>query len=192
MKRICLWAAVSALIALSCLALPGVFSADASEGGLLLTSVGQSPDATMIRVVLRKMKIDADNQPLLKADELAGGKILVAVVGGSSKGLGAAGIDKDQENERVGGLLEAAKKSGMKILVMHVGGEGRRGALSDAFIETSVPYADALIVVDGGNEDGLFDRLIEGKGVSLLTAPNVSGTAEPLKAVLSGWGVSPQ
>ena len=146
----------------------------------------------MIRVVLRKMKIDAENQPLLKADEIGEGKILVAVVGGSSKGLGAAGIDKDQENDRVGALLEAAGKAGIKILVMHVGGEGRRGALSDAFIETAVPYADALIVVDGGNDDGLFDRLIEGKGVKLLTAPNVSGTAEPLKSVLSGWGVSAQ
>ena len=114
----------------------------------------------------------------------------MAVVGGSSKGLGAAGIDKEQEIDRVKGLLDAAKSSGMKILVMHVGGEGRRGALSDAFIEVAVPYADALIVVDGGNEDGLFDRLAGGKGLKPLTAPNVSGTAEPLKSVLSGWGVS--
>ncbi|OPZ37737.1 MAG: hypothetical protein BWY99_01819 [Synergistetes bacterium ADurb.BinA166] len=45
-------------------------------------------------------------------------------------------------------------------------------------------------MVDGGNEDGLFDRLAGGKGLKPLTAPNVSGTAEPLKSVLSGWGVS--
>lgn len=77
--------------------------ASAEASGILLTSVGQSPDATMIRVVLRKMKLNAENQPLLRPDGLGGEKILVAVVGGSSKGLGAAGIDKDQEIERVTG-----------------------------------------------------------------------------------------
>lgn len=167
-----------------------VSSAAASE--VVLTSVGQSPDATMIRVVLRKMKINAENQPLLRPDGLGGEKILVAVVGGSSKGLGAAGIDKDQEIERVTGLFQAAKQKGMKLLVMHIGGEGRRGTLSDAFIEAAAPHADRLIIVDGGNNDKIFDRLVERKNVKILTAPNVNGTAEPLKATLSEWGVSAQ
>ncbi len=166
--------------------------ASAEASGILLTSVGQSPDATMIRVVLRKMKINAENQPLLRPDGLGGEKILVAVVGGSSKGLGAAGIDKDQEIERVTGLFQAAKQKGMKLLVMHIGGEGRRGTLSDAFIEAAAPHADRLIIVDGGNNDKIFDRLVEGKNVKILTAPNVNGTAEPLKATLSEWGVSAQ
>jgi len=166
--------------------------ASAEASGILLTSVGQSPDATMIRVVLRKMKLNAENQPLLRPDGLGGEKILVAVVGGSSKGLGAAGIDKDQEIERVTGLFQAAKQKGMKLLVMHIGGEGRRGTLSDAFIEAAAPHADRLIIVDGGNNDKIFDRLVEGKNVKILTAPNVNGTAEPLKATLSEWGVSAQ
>ena len=191
MKRIILCVVAAALF-LSCgLTLPAmVSSAAASE--IVLTSVGQSPDATMIRVVLRKMKINAENQPLLRPEGLAGEKILVAVVGGSSKGLGAAGIDKDQEIERVTGLFQSAKQKGMKLLIMHIGGEGRRGTLSDAFIEAAAPHADRLIVVDGGNNDKIFDRLIEGKNVKILTAPNVNGTAEPLKATLSEWGVSAQ
>ncbi|MDD3916679.1 MAG: DUF6305 family protein [Synergistaceae bacterium] len=191
MKRIILCVVAAALF-LSCgLTLPAmVSSAAASE--IVLTSVGQSPDATMIRVVLRKMKINAENQPLLRPEGLAGEKILVAVVGGSSKGLGAAGIDKDQEIERVTGLFQSAKQKGMKLLIMHIGGEGRRGTLSDAFIEAAAPHADRLIVVDGGNNDKIFDRLVEGKNVKILTAPNVNGTAEPLKATLSEWGVSAQ
>lgn len=191
MKRIILCVVAVALF-LSCgLTLPAmVSSAAASE--IVLTSVGQSPDATMIRVVLRKMKINAENQPLLRPEGLGGEKILVAVVGGSSKGLGAAGIDKDQEIERVTELFQAAKQKGMKLLIMHIGGEGRRGTLSDAFIEAAAPHADRLIVVDGGNNDKIFDRLVEGKNVKILTAPNVNGTAEPLKATLSEWGVSAQ
>ncbi len=188
MKKIVLCAAVIALLISGGCLLPE--TASASE--LLLTSVGQSPDATMIRVVLRKMKINAENQPLLRPDGLGGEKVLVAVVGGSSKGLGAAGIDKDQEIERVKGLFQAAKQKGMKLLMMHIGGEGRRGTLSDAFIEAAAPHADRLIVVDGGNNDKIFDRLVEGKNVKILYAPNVNGTADPLKATLSEWGVSAQ
>ncbi len=191
MKRIILCVVAAALFLSGGLTLPAmVSSAAASE--IVLTSVGQSPDATMIRVVLRKMKINAENQPLLRPEGLASEKILVAVVGGSSKGLGAAGIDKDQEIERVTGLFQAAKQKGMKLLIMHIGGEGRRGTLSDAFIEAAAPHADRLIVVDGGNNDKIFDRLVEGKNVKILTAPNVNGTAEPLKATLSEWGVSAQ
>lgn len=191
MKRIVLCVVAAVLLLFGACALPDmVSSAEASD--ILLTSVGQSPDATMIRVVLRKMKINAENQPLLRPEGIGSEKILVAVVGGSSKGLGAAGIDKDQEIERVTGLFQAAKQKGMKLLVMHIGGEGRRGTLSDAFIEAAAPHADRLIVVDGGNNDKIFDRLVEGKNVTILTAPNVNGTAEPLKATLSDWGVSAQ
>lgn len=157
---------------------------------VVLTSVGQSPDMMMVRVVMRKLKLDSDSEPLLQAGALGSRKVLIAVVGGSSKGLGAAGIDKDQEMARVTGLLKAARDKGMKVLVMHIGGEGRRGSLSDAFIEAAVPWGDRLIVVDGGNDDGLFEKLIEGKDVKMLSAPNVNGTADPLKATLSEWGIS--
>ena len=71
-----------------------------------------------------------------------------------------------------------------------VGGAGRRGQLSDLFIEAVVPLADALIVVEGGNEDGLFDRLIEGKDIPMHGADSVKGTNIPLEKVLTGWGVT--
>lgn len=172
-------------------AIIAVFSAAAAfAADVMLTSVGQSPDVMMIRVVLRKMKIEADSEPLLKPEGLAGSKILVAVVGGSSKGLGAAGIDKDQELERVASVMKSARDKGMKILVMHIGGEGRRGALSDAFIEAATPWGDRIIVVDGGNDDGIFEKTAADKNVKILTAPNVNGTAAPLGETLSEWGVS--
>jgi hypothetical protein len=75
-----------------------------------LTSVGQSPDATMVKVVLKKLKVENDHDNLFTPEKLAGQKVLLAVVGGSSKGLGAAGIDKDQEKARAVGLIEAAKE----------------------------------------------------------------------------------
>lgn len=154
-----------------------------------LTSVGQSPDATMVKVVLKKLKVENDHDNLFTPEKLAGQKVLLAVVGGSSKGLGAAGIDKDQEKARAVGLIEAAKGKGIKVLVLHVGGAGRRGQLTDMFIEAVTPLADALIVVKGGNDDGLFGRLIEGKNVPFAEVPTVRDTEGPLGEFLKQWGV---
>lgn len=168
-----------------------IFLAGAAwAGDIALTSIGQSPDSMMVKVVLKKLGITPDTDNLITADQLEGYSILIAVVGGSSKGLGAAGIDKDQENERSKALLETAREKGIKILIMHIGGEGRRGTLSDSFINTAVPFADELILVEGANQDGLFDTLLEGKDIQIRTVPNVRSTTDPVKEVLSGWGVT--
>ncbi len=143
----------------------------------------------MVGVVLKKLKVDSRMEKFLKADDLKDEKVVIAVVGGSSKGLGAAGIEKDTEIKRVKDLVKAAKAKGMKILVMHIGGQGRRGKLSDMFIADSVPLADKLIVVKGGDHDGLFSKLLKGKDVEMLSADSVRGTAQPLKTVLTQWGV---
>ena len=180
MKKMTLLLAFIAVLAAS-----GAFASE-----VVLTSVGQSPDSMMVRVVLRKIGVDAANEPLLRPEGLGVQKVLVAVVGGSSKGLGAAGINKEQEVERVASLFKAAREKNMKILVMHIGGEGRRGTLSDAFIDAAAPWSDRIIVVDGGNSDKIFDRLVQGKNVQILTAQNVSATADPLKATLAEWGIS--
>ncbi|SMG40255.1 DUF6305 family protein [Dethiosulfovibrio salsuginis] len=180
---------VSALI--SALALVVAVASVSCAADVALTSIGQSPDAMMVKVVLKSLKITPDYEALMKATDLDGQKVLIAVVGGSSKGLGAAGIDKDQEVARSKALMEKAQADGMKILVMHVGGPGRRGTLSDLFISAAVPFSDALIVVDRDNTDmdGLFSKLVDGK-VEILSAENVRGTKEPLGTVLSSWGVN--
>ncbi|NLL36454.1 MAG: hypothetical protein GX256_02895 [Fretibacterium sp.] len=182
MKKLWVWV-LFALLALF------LTAGAASAADVTLTSVGQSPDAMMVRVVMKGLNLVPDYQPLLKAEDLKDCKVLVAVVGGSSKGLGAAGIDKDDELARAKGLLEKAKAGGSKILVMHVGGEGRRGTLSDLFIESVAPFANSMIIVDGGDNDGIFKRIAEPTNTPILSAPNVKGTAEPLKTVLTEWGV---
>ena len=72
---------------------------------------------------------------------------------------------------------------------MHIGGKGRRGTLTDTFIMEAVPMANKLIVVDGGDYDGLFTQLVEGTGLEIIPAASVRETTEPLKLVLTDWGV---
>lgn len=146
---------------------------------VVLTPFGQSPDAMMVKVVLKKLEVDG------RLEE----KVLITVVAGSSKGLGAAGIDKDEEIARMQAVAEAARTAGMKILVMHIGGKGRRGKLTDAFIAEAVPMADKLIVVEGGDYDGLFSELAQKTGVDLMPATSIRETSGPLQEVLTKWGI---
>jgi hypothetical protein len=166
-----------------------VFSSAALASDVVLTPFGQSPDAMMIRVVLKKLGVDGRLEKILQADGLQDEKVLITVVAGSSKGLGEAGIDKDAEIERLKEVAKAAKAKGMRVLVMHIGGKGRRGTLTDIFIVEAVPMADKLIVVEGGDYDGLFTGLVEGTDLEIIPAPSVRETTEPLRQVLTEWGV---
>jgi len=148
---------------------------------ILITSVGQSADARMIKVVAGKLQIICDFEQVAKPDIIKNYKILVIVVGGSSKGLGAAGIDKEQELIRAQELIKEAKVRSVKILVMHVGGEARRGALSDAFLNEVVPYADHLIIVENGNKDGYFTQISKEKEISLEIVSKILATGELMK-----------
>ena len=173
-----------------CALLLFVFAGAACASDVALTSVGQSPDAMMVRVVLRNvLKIDPNFNALMNTEDLTGEKILIAVVGGSSKGLGAAGINAEDEAARARKLLQGAKDAGKKILVMHVGGAGRRGTLSDLFITEASPYADGFIVVSGGDDDGIFSNVAKEINAEIKTAPNVKGTGAPLKEFFAEWGI---
>ncbi len=165
------------------------FSATALAADVVLTPFGQSPDAMMVKVVLKKLGIDSRLEKTLQADDLQDEKVLITVVAGSSKGLGEAGIDKDAEVARMQAVAAAAREKGMKTLVMHIGGKGRRGTLTDVFIVAAVPMADQLIVVEGGDYDGLFTELAKENGLAILPAASVRETGDPLKQVLTEWGI---
>ena len=170
-------------------ALFAIFSSVSLAAEVVLSAFGQSPDAMMVKVVLKKLGVDGRFEKVLQADGLQDEKVLITVVAGSSKGLGEAGIDKDAEIIRMQELVTAAKAKGMKVLVMHIGGKGRRGTLTDMFIVEAVPMADKLIVVEGGDYDGLFSELMKGTNLEMLTAESVRGTTEPLQIVLTEWGI---
>ncbi|EHM10851.1 hypothetical protein TheveDRAFT_1733 [Thermanaerovibrio velox DSM 12556] len=166
----------------------GVSSALAAQ--VAVTSVGQSPDAMMVRVLLKKAGLECSYEAMMKPQDIQKDhKVLIAVVGGSMKGLGAAGIDKEQERDRVKELLDSARGKKVKILVMHVGGKGRRGELTDYLAGAAVPKADGVIVVKGGNDDGLMTKLAP-KGVKVVEVEAIQAVTGPMMAQLSAWGVS--
>ena len=167
-----------------------VFCAGAAfAASVAITSIGQTSDGMMAKMLMKKMNMEADYEALMTTAALQDQKVLIAVVGGSSKGLGAAGIDQAQETARGLALLEDAKKKGIKILIMHIGGDRRRGDLSDAFINAVTGLGDKVIVVKSGNADGIFGK-VKAKGADLVEVDTVQATVAPLKETFAVWGVS--
>ena len=140
---------------------------------ILLTSCGQSADVLMMKTLLTKDSLTFDYQPQAKPGDLESNRSLIVVVGGSSKGLGAAKVSESEEAARVEALLKAAKDAGIPVIVAHLGGEARRGELSDNFNRLGANAADHLIVVKGGDNDSLFTKIAEEKKILIETAETI-------------------
>ena len=137
----------------------------------------------MVRVLLTRAKVPFKADALIQANGLASGdKTLILVIGGSSKGLGAAGISSEDEMKRSQDLVKKARDLGMKIIAVHVGGEPRRGTLSDGFIKFAVPAADYVIVVADADKDGLFTNLARDAKLPYKKVDKISEVGAPLAA----------
>lgn len=153
-----------------------------AEYPALVTSGGQSADYQMIATVMEKQGMDFTTNNLATSADLGDAKTLIVVVGGSSKGLGAAGIDADGELERLDELMTAAKDAGLSIIAMHTGGEARRGDLSDKFITPVFNMADYAIVVSSGDSDGMMNDLCAGNGIPMDKIDSISDVVTVLPA----------
>jgi hypothetical protein len=148
---------------------------------VLLTSAGQSADILMAATLCKKLRLDAKSVPLAAEKDLQGVKTLLVVAGFSSKGLGAAGISREEEMERIQKLLNAAKKKGIDVLTMHLGGKARRGDQSDDFNRLAAESAGHLIVVQQGNEDAFFTDIAKEKSISIDVVDKVIEAVPPLQ-----------
>ena len=147
-----------------------------------LTSIGQSADVDIANTLCTKAGIEVTmNKNITGADLPDDCKTLILAVGGSSKGLGAAGIDADQELARTDALIAAAKEKGITVLALHTGGSARRGTLSDSFINPAFQGCDAAIVVSEGDSDGLMAGILSGNGTPAIYVDNTAGTLDALK-----------
>ncbi|MCX7028127.1 MAG: DUF6305 family protein [Spirochaetes bacterium] len=180
MKRITLVCALLAAVLGSVFAQRTAAFADKPA---FVTAIGQSADFEMIKILLTRNKIPFKADTLVKAEDLDGStRTLILVVGGSSKGLGAAGISAEGEAARTQALLKRAKDLKMTIITVHVGGAARRGAMSDGFITLCMPLSDYAIVVEAGDQDGLFTKLSAQANIALTKVDRISSVGAPLAA----------
>jgi len=128
---------------------------------LLVTCTGQTPGSITFYTILNKLRIEATHDPLIVPRKMKGYKTMVVVMGASLKGLGAAGLNQQEELERCNIVLEKAKELGIKIVGAHIGGEARRNTIADKFITPFAPQVDYLLVLAESNKDDLFTNIAE-------------------------------
>lgn len=139
---------------------------------VLIASIGQSAGAQQARILALKAGLDHTFEQRPTVDMLEGYGTLIVVLGASSKGLGAAGVDMDGEIAWATELFERARELEMSIVAMHIEGGARRGPSSDLATTTFAPLADYLVVKGAdpdeewteaeeanGNDDGLFTTI---------------------------------
>ncbi len=148
-----------------------------AEAPILLTSCGQSPGVGMLSVILRKVGLVYDLNPLAAPADLKAKpyKTLIVVMGASLKGMGAAGIAIEDELKRTGALIDEARKLKMKVIGAHIEGMKRRAQGADAgdttdeqSIDAVAPRADILLVWKDGNTDGRFTAIAKAKKLALI------------------------
>ena len=150
----------------------------------VLTSVGQSADVEIVGTLCGKAGIEVTLNNTINAEDLPSDcKTLILAVGGSSKGLGAAGIDADQELARTDALLKKADELGIPVVAMHTGGSARRGTLSDSFITPSFAAADVAVVVAEGDGDGLMSGILAGNSTPSAYVEQVADCIATLKTL---------
>ena len=157
----------------------------ATDLPVVITSCGQSPGSTMIKVIFMKLKLEKgsyEENSLVTADELKAKKdagapyrTLIITMGASLKGMGAAGISIEDELARTSALIEEARRQGMTVVGAHIEGMKRRAqgaAAGDNTDEQSIdavaPNADLLVIKKEGNADGRFTTIAEQKGLPMI------------------------
>lgn len=161
---------VIAGVALALLAMACTASAAPKPGSpALITSAGQSTDGLILKTILtnRATGETVPFEKLAKPEHLSGVRTLIVSVGLSTKGLGTAGINADQEKTRIQSLLDAAKKNDVYVILVHMGGASRRGAGSDELARIVGEYAHHIMVVKTSNDDGFFTRMAQEKRIPL-------------------------
>jgi len=150
---------------------------------VLITSIGQSADILMVKILAKKAGLKFEVDKTAKMEKVDSCKTLIVVCGGSTKGLGAAKIDKEDEYTRAEKVIKRAKKNNTAILAVHVGGKSRRGALSDYFNKLGAENADHIIVAKSGDADGFFTNIAKEKGIGIDTSEKIVAIQVILKEI---------
>lgn len=142
------------------------------EGPAVATTAGQSPGALMVKMIAQRAGVECEQNDMLTAADLAAGnfKTLFITMGTSGKGLGAAGIDINQDLKRITDLIAKAREMDVKIVATMFEGMARRTDQSDEMsIDTVAPFADVIMIKSDVDHDGRFTRISDAKGIPLYS-----------------------
>ena len=185
--------AVSALVGALAVACTVLGPLAAQEGAkpsapILVTSLGQSLDAFQVQLAVKRAGLAFEYDAHAEPPALANVKTVFLAVGASLKGFGDAGITIKDELARTTHLLDEAKKRGVYVVVLHMGGEERRDAMSNQLIELAAPAAQRLIIRTDSNADGIFTKISTANKIPMTVLENTAALRDSVKEMFSGGG----
>lgn len=129
-----------------------------ATGNIHLTTFGQA-EWDYAQTLVEYAEITANVSNTLTAADVATGDTVIAVVGWTSKGI-AGDITQAGEKTRAEAFAAKADENEIKLIIIHLGGDARRGESSDPIISAVVSHADVVLIEEYGNADGAFNTWV--------------------------------
>lgn len=156
------------------------------EEPVLITSVGQSLDALIIKAIFDEMGIKADFLPLAKGENLRDYERVIILPGISYKGIAAAGITLQDEVNRATELLEAACDYSCHLTLIYLGGFITGDSRSQQLIQVLAPNVDAIIIYnDNRGPIDYFLQIARAKNVPIFFIDSLGNLCEELASIFS-------
>ncbi|ADG81663.1 DUF6305 family protein [Thermincola potens] len=125
----------------------------------LVTPAGQGPEGLIAGKICDVLNISNDFMYWAEPGDLEGHNTLILALGFSKQGLYSMHKTEEEEMERVKTLVMAANKKDIPVILLHLGGQDRRGAANDSLARMIAPYLDYIIVTQDGEGDKFFTGL---------------------------------
>lgn len=151
---------------------------------VLITSFGQAPDGNTLSVLSRRIGAETTYETLAPPERMKDFKTVIVSIGVSLKGFGAAGVNLDSEIDRANKIIKTVKENKTKLIMVHIGGEGRRDQMSNKLIEMFSGSADELVVYKDGNADGIFTKIAADKKITLIEIEKLTQLTDILRKIL--------
>lgn len=146
----------------------------------LITTLGQNSEAAMIKVLIEEQKISYFYHASATTREIKNNKTILITIGASAKGMASINVNKELEWMRIYQLIQEAKKNGIVVIGMHIGGTAKRDTLSDWFYTQIVKDLDYAVYVNSGNSDGFLSSLLTQNQVPFKEVSSVKESLLPI------------
>lgn len=173
-------------------ALPEEFNNLVEGKKVYVTSIGQAGELATMTTLLSRFVYSAEEsdefeqkvtiETMLAPNQVESGSIVILIPGASDKGLGAAGTNLTAEKNRADAFSQRAEDGEITIIVVHMGGEARRGESTDPLINASVSKASLVLVEEEGDFDDFFTNL---ENEFVYFYPSAMDLAAPFKQIFN-------
>lgn len=138
------------------------------------TSIGGA-DGEALDLAIQRAGVEPKFIDKFQPKDLGDTKTLFIAVGA------APGADIAAEIARGNALIDAAKKGGVYVVLVHIGGKARRDPATDQVIKAIGPKSNLLMILADSDADGLFKGIASAGGIPIREARSAVFLPELIK-----------